>query len=422
MRILFINQAFYPDVVSSGQHLTDIALQLAERGHKVTVVTSRRTYDNPTTTFPGNATWRGIKIKRVFNTGFGKRNKWTRALDFGTFIVFCCLRLVWLPKQDLVVGMTSPPLVAVIAAAFARLHRSKFVYWVMDLNPDEALAAGWLRPHSFIAAILERLSLFSLKSAAKAIALDRFMEYRILRKGIHRDKIEVIPPWSHDSQVDFDPQGRSEFRKAYALEDKFVVMHCGNHSPCHPLDTVLQAAKQLAGNSQIAFCFVGGGSEFVRVKRFAQEERLMNIVCLPYQPLSRLSAALSAADLHVTIMGDPFVGLVHPCKVYNILLIGTPLLYIGPTPSHVSELIQTMNNGRACALIRHGDVNGIIRTILELKKSSAAHAPEPRTARPNHFAKSSLLPRLVSVLERAAVDTQEHGLPGLAPASTGAKY
>jgi hypothetical protein len=38
MRITFIDQTFYPDVVSSEQHLKDLAVRLAECGHEVTVV------------------------------------------------------------------------------------------------------------------------------------------------------------------------------------------------------------------------------------------------------------------------------------------------------------------------------------------------------------------------------------------------
>ena len=51
-------------------------------------------------------------------------------------------------------------------------------------------------------------------------------------------------------------------------------MYSGNHSPCHPLDTLLQAAERLAENEDIAFCFVGGGSEFVKVKERARRPRL----------------------------------------------------------------------------------------------------------------------------------------------------
>ena len=35
MRILLLNQAFYPDVVATAQYLTGLAEALAERGHEV---------------------------------------------------------------------------------------------------------------------------------------------------------------------------------------------------------------------------------------------------------------------------------------------------------------------------------------------------------------------------------------------------
>ncbi len=151
-----------------------------------------------------------------------------------------------MPRHDVVVALTSPPLISVLGAGWAKLRRSRFIYWVMDFNPDEAIAAGWLRPGSLRgqAAGLD----VPLQPAAgdKVIALDRFMRERILAKGIAPAKVLVIPPWSHDSEVKFDPEGRERFRKAHGLDGKFVVMYSGNHSPCHPLDTLLGAARQLA--------------------------------------------------------------------------------------------------------------------------------------------------------------------------------
>ena len=116
MRIALINQTFYPDVVSTGQHLSDLALHLAARGHEVTVVTSRRAYDDPEKVFPKQETWRGVRIRRVFATGFGKRAKWRRAADFASFLGACCWRLLRLPRQDVMVAMTSPPLVSFVGA------------------------------------------------------------------------------------------------------------------------------------------------------------------------------------------------------------------------------------------------------------------------------------------------------------------
>src|SRR5690349_14158322 len=120
MRIVFVNQTFYPDVVSSGQHLADLAVRLAERGHQVAVITSRRGYDEPEKTFPNRETWRGVQIIRVRSTGFGKRAKWRRAVDFASFLCSCCWALFWIRKPDLMVAMTSPPLVSFIGAWVAR--------------------------------------------------------------------------------------------------------------------------------------------------------------------------------------------------------------------------------------------------------------------------------------------------------------
>jgi glycosyltransferase involved in cell wall biosynthesis len=402
MRITLINQAFHPDVVSSGQHLTDLALALAARGHDVAVVTSRRAYDNPAKRFPARETWRGIQIHRVFNTGFGKRAKWRRAMDFLTFLLSCCWRLLWLRKPDVIVALTSPPLVSVLAAGYARLRRVKFCYWIMDLNPDEAVAAGWLNPHSPAARWLERCSRFSLRQAADVVVLDKFMQERILAKGIAAEKIAVIPPWSHDAEVRFDAAGREEFRRANRLENRFVVMYAGNHSPCHPLDTILGAARQLAvERPEIAFCFVGGGSEHRRVKTYAEEHRLANVTCLPYQPLDRLAGVLSAADLHLVVMGDPFVGLVHPCKAYNLLRVNAPIFYMGPKPSHISEMLAEINGQILSGWAPHGQPAQAVQTILDLKQTLAGVAQRDLEPKDGRFSKENLLPRMVDVIESA---------------------
>jgi glycosyltransferase involved in cell wall biosynthesis len=265
LTFLLLNQTLYPVVMATGQYLTEVALRLVERGHQVTVVTSRRAYDQPETQFQKTETWRGIRIYRVGSTGFGKGAKWRRAADFASFLALCSLRLALLPRHDVVVALTSPPLISFLGAWLAKLRRRRFFYWVMDFNPDEAIAAGWLRPESLPARLLDRMSRFSLRQATKVIALDRFMRDRIVAKGITPANVVVIPPWSHDTEVKFDPEGRERFRKAHGLDGKFVVMYSGNHSPCHPLQTLLAAAQQLAADPGVVFCFVGGGSEWRKI-------------------------------------------------------------------------------------------------------------------------------------------------------------
>ena len=273
------------------------------------------------------------------------------------------------------------------------LKGGRFVFWVMDLNPDEALAAGWLRAGSRTTRRLTAMLNFSLRRATIIVALDRFMATRIAEKGVPPTKITVVPPWSHDHVVRYDETGRDRFRQQHGLDGKHVVMYSGNHSPCHPLTGLLEAARRLSFRKDIAFCFVGGGSEFVSVRRFAAEHALDNIVSLPYQPLADLSASLSSADLHVVVMGDPFVGIVHPCKVYNIRTLAIPYLYIGPAESHVSEMRPTF-------AASHGDVDAIASQILtsaDTGTSRVSHADHAR------HGQDELVGKLVAVLESAAL-------------------
>ena len=397
MKILLLNQVFYPDVVATAQHLADLAVALAECGHEVTVVSSRQAYEHTETIFPAYEVWRGVKILRVYSTSFGKRAKWRRAADFASFLLFSCVRLLFLRRHDVVVALTTPPLISFLGAWRAKLWRARFCYWVMDFNPDEAIAAGWLRADSFPAKFLERLSRFSLGRADGIVALDRFMRDRIVAKQIAAKKVAVIPPWSQDRQVTFDDAAREAFRAAHGLADKYVVMYSGNHSPVHPLDTLMRAAELLGHETKIVFCFVGGGSEFSRVKSWAANGR--NVLCLPYQSLDKLSASLSAADAHLVVMGDAMLGLVHPCKIYNILRVGTPVIYIGPEQSHVTEILTGLKSRHPWASVRHGDVGQLVKQIHELRQASAVNNRLMPTEVETHFSQATLLPRLVALIE-----------------------
>jgi colanic acid biosynthesis glycosyl transferase WcaI len=405
MKILILNQAFYPDVVSVAQHAADLAVGLAEKGHDVTALASRRAYDRPSQTFPSTDLWRGVRIRRVHSTAFGKASLWRRASDFLSFYLSCTVSLATLPKFDVVIAMTVPPLISVVASVYIRLRGGALVSWVMDLNPDEAIAAGALKEKSIPARVLSRLLRFSLSSSQALVVLDRFMRDRIAEKGTPRDRIFVIPPWSHDSVIHYDKHAREQFRHQHGLTGKFVVMYSGNHSPCHPLDTLLAAARELRNKSDIVFLFVGGGSQFPVVKEFALKNLPNNILCLPYQPLDKLAGSLSAADLHVVVMGDKFVGTVHPCKIYNILATGSPFLYIGPSPNHITELAGTLQSESAY-YAAHGETEAVVSHI----SNAAAHGPLreiSHTRLAEEFSEKVLIPRLISVIEQCAPSSEK---------------
>lgn len=395
--------------MATGQQLTSVARGLIERGHQVTVIAGQRGYDDAKLRFPARERWNGIDIIRLPTVNIGKASRWRRALNFAGFSAACAFRLAITRRQDAVVALTSPPLISWLASLFTRLKGGRLVFWVMDLNPDEAIIAGWLKPDSVVAKLLAALLKSSMQQANKIIVLDRFTKQRIVDKGIRESKIEIISPWSHDESVRFDPEGREAFRRRHGLSEKFVVMYAGNHSPCHPLDTVLEAARKLSVRDDIVFCFVGGGSEFSKVEEFARTNQLENIRWMPYQPQAELSAVLSAADLHVVVMGEGYQGIVHPCKIYNILTIGLPFLYVGPAESHVSEIIKRLPQQDDASSARHGQVDSVAESIVkraenQMKRESQTEVRATATSPPalaHEFSIHTLLPRFIAQIELA---------------------
>src|SRR2546429_5483571 len=400
MKILLLNQCFWPDIVATAQQLTEAARGLAERGHEVKVISSRHGYDDPRLRFSRHERWKDIEIIRLRSISLGKSKAWKRALNFASFTLACAFRLAVTRRHDAVVALTSPPLISWLASMFTRIKGGHLIFWVMDLNPDEAIAAGWLKADSVAAKLLGTLLNSSMSRTDRIVVLDRFMKDRIVAKGIPEEKIAVIPPFSDDS-VRYDAPGREEFRTAHNLSGKFVVMHAGNHSPCHSLDTLLESATELQARDDIVFCFVGGGSELCKVRSYARAQQRENIYCLPYQPQAKLAGLLSAADLHVVVMGEAFRGIVHPSRTYNILATGLPFLYIGPDESHMGDIIARIGNNGLAMHARKGDASSVSRQILNSADKARSEVAPERTILARDFSCSTLLPRLIAEIETA---------------------
>jgi DNA-binding transcriptional regulator GbsR (MarR family) len=91
----------------------------------------------------------------------------------------------------------------------------------------------------------------------------------------------------------------------------------------------------------------------------------------------------------------------HPCKVYNILGVAAPVLYIGPRPSHLSEMLDELDHEHPCAAVAHGEVDRAVQSIERLRRRRAALTRQTPARACSLFSKEVLLPRLVEELESA---------------------
>ena len=396
MRVLFLNQTYRPDPVATSQYLTRWAEQLAREGHDVTVLAGRRAYHNPEVKHAAEERIAGVRVVRVGGGG-GCGGTGRRMIGFARFLLAALMRALFLPRVEVVVALSSPPLLSLVGVMVARWHRARLVDWVMDIHPDAAIAAKLLDPASLTARVSRRLSRWSLRGADRVVTLDRYMAQRLAELGIDRDRIEIVPLWMQ-GDIAFDLAGRDAVRWTRGWDDKFVVMCAGNHGACHPSDTLLAAMEELRGEASILFCWVGGGAQWPELH--ARLGRNMTLV--DYVPHEELAALLSAADLQVVTMGEPFVGLLHPCKVYNILAAQRPFLYVGPAEGPVADLVREVvrdaQMGEVAVAFRPGDGKALAAEIR--RRAWIMPVPWPDGDDLAAWSEAAALQKMTSMLER----------------------
>jgi hypothetical protein len=365
--LLIFSQVYVPDPASVGQHIADVAAEMARRGYRVRVYTANRGYDDPTAKYPAREVIRGVDVRRLPLSSFGKKSLLTRGIGTASFMLQVIFRGLCTFNLSGVLFSTSPPLIGIAATVVRMFRLVPTAYWAMDLNPDQLIALGRFSRRHPLVRFLESANRMILKNATLIIALDRFMAARLYQRGKLQDKLAIIPPWPHETFVEPVSHDDNPFRAKHNLAGKFIIMYSGNHSPSNPLNTLLEAAKHYKDDPQLRFMFIGGGIGKKQIEQYIQANNLTNCICLPYQPLADLRYSLSAADVHVVALGDNMVGIIHPCKVYGAMAVGRPVLYFGPKPSHIADLLDQHSFGLHVA---HGDVQAAVSAIEKLRSTN----------------------------------------------------
>jgi hypothetical protein len=363
--LLVFTQGYPPDPMSVGQHIADVCAEMVRRGHRVVVLTANRGYDDPRVRYPASEVRDGVEVRRLPLSSFGKQGLSRRVAAASLFLAQCAVAGIVLRDVRAILTSTVPPLTASAALAANTLRGIPLAYWVMDMNPEQLVALGRLSAQSPAAVALDRLGRVLLSRASLVVTLDRFMAARLEQKVALGAKLFVAPPWPHEAHLAPLSHEENPWRREHDLEGRFVFMYSGNHSPSNPLRTLLDASLAFRGDDTTQFLFVGGGQGKPEVEAFIREHSLSNVRSLPYEPLDRLRFSLSAADVHMVSLGDPFVGVIHPCKAYGAMAVARPVLFLGPRPSHLSELLD--RSGGIGWRVAHGDVAGTIETMRRIR-------------------------------------------------------
>jgi glycosyltransferase involved in cell wall biosynthesis len=379
-RLFFINRYFFPDHSATSQILSELAFHLAERGRTVHVVTGRQLYDDPNARLPEQELHRGVTIHRVASTRFGRSGLLTRSFDYMSFY-WSAWRLlkVFADADDILIPMTDPPLLSILAMRVARRRGPRVINWLQDIYPEVAVALKVPFIKGPMSTLLSSVRNASLRTANANVVVGELMAKKVSQLGVSREHIAVIPNWCDDVTIIPLDRDKNPMRQKWHLQDKFVVGYSGNLGRAHEFATLLDASEHLRNKPHIVFLFVGGGHLTTKLIRNVKERGLADrFLFLPYQGNEFLKQSLSVPDVHWISLKPEVEGLIVPSKFYGVAAAGRPILAVTAENGEIARLVRANQCGIAVA---PGNSKGLAEAIVKLSGDAALSAAMGRRAR-----------------------------------------
>ena len=363
MHILYFHQHFSTPQGAAGTRSYEMAKALIRNGHSVTMVCG---------SYANGFTGLNMKFSRgrrrgvvdgidviEFDLEYGNHMGFFRRIRVFAKFALQSIVVALSEPADLVFATTTP-LTAGIPGIFSRWLRGKpFVFEVRDLWPELPKAMGIVKNPGILYA-MSTLEWLSYRSATRLIGLSPGIVDGIIRRGVDRSKVEMIPNGC-DLSIFADSDGI--WRPEEVPADNFMAVFTGTHGYANGLDAVIDAAQILKnkGEENIKIVLIGRGGEKNRLHNRAKELGLENVIFLDPIPKRQLGGLLAGAEVGLQILRNipAFYYGTSPNKFFDYIAAGLPV--ICNYPGWIAEIIDAHNCGLstepdnphelACALI-----------------------------------------------------------------------
>jgi len=405
VNLVYVHQYFSTPRGATGTRSYDFARLLAERGHRVTVVTGVYGPSDlsrlPLPRLVNRRRIDGLDV-RIINVRHDNRQTfWRRVAAYAAFMVVATAEVLRVRDADVVLATSTPLTIGLPGAAARFLRRVPFVFEVRDIWPDAAVEVGALR-NPLLIAMARAMERFFYRAASRVVVVGERMGDRLRRRlGRRADAVRVIPLGADVARF-ARAEPDTAWLRAHGLEGRFVVLYTGAHGRANALNQVLEAAARLRDAPQVRFVLIGDGALKNDLRAQAAREGLANVLFLDPVPKDRLPGILRAGHLGlVTVLDLPIYETAITNKFMEYLAAGLPALVNKPG----SEAAEVCRREGCGVVVPPGDPEAMAEAIRRLAADPARAAEMGRRAREvavRRFDRRRLVLDLERVLREAA--------------------
>lgn len=383
LRILLVALNYAPELVGCAKYTSELAEDLAARGHAVEVVCAPPYYPQWTIAegYSGarwtRETLNGVVVHRtpiyVPSRPSGVRRV-AHLASFGLSATPSAIAVARRFRPDVVMAVA--PTLAASGAALMAARASGALGWlhIQDFEVDAAFDLGLLkrgmgrRP----ALAMERwlFNRFDRVSTISPAMVDL-----LHHKGVPHERTMELRNWVDVDAVSVVPDTDTAYRRELGIAPEAVVaLYSGNMAAKQGIETLGDVARIVkTQDAPVTFLFCGEGS--ARGALEASAAGLDNVRFLPFQPLARLPELLGTADIHLLPQRPEAADLVLPSKLAGMLASGRPVVAMAAPDTGLAREVE------GCGLLAEPTAEAMARAVLDLAGDADRRASLGRTGR-----------------------------------------
>jgi len=302
---------------------------------------------------------------------YNRRSKFFRVISWISYSLIAFWKMLKADDSTVIFIVSNPPFLGFFVLLVNLIKRARYVVLVYDIHPDTLISFGILSKNSFAVKLWRSMNRKVWNGSIAVYTIGNIMAENLTRQFNARSselgQVGVIPPWADTNKIKPIDKIDNPLSEKLGQEDKITVLYSGNMGISHDIDSILQAAKILKNEKNIAFLLIGEGEKWQDAVNFQKDNELSNLQVLPLQPEEKLPYTMALADISLVALDDGAEGLMIPSKMFYYMAAGSAVIGICRGRNDVSEIIQ---NSRCGVIIEPKNPKELASIIKDLSKNA----------------------------------------------------
>lgn len=336
-----ISEVYFPDEAGGAYFMSKLAEGLGQY-YSVNVLCGDPVYTARGTTVPKREIRNEVNVERCYATRFDKNVIVLRLFNLLTVSISIFLKaLQRIRKQDIVLVVTTPPLLPFLVLLACHLRRVKCILRIEDVYPETLIATGLLGQRNMVTRALSFMNKILFRNFDRITVLGRDMDYLVKNKlGCWNKHVTIIPNWADTDLVKPTLKANNVLLKELGLTDKFIIQCAGNMGRAQGIENLFKAVEILKNEKDIHFLFIGSGAKRSWMDREIRDKELYNVTILDQRPRSDQGNFLNACDIALVSLLPGMTGAGVPSRLYNIMAAGKPIIAVTGFGSEVEFVVR----------------------------------------------------------------------------------